>query len=190
MEAVRVGRPCSTCSLPQDKRDEIEQDLLFRNQPVSNVSNARGISPQSLRRHLRHHLRPQLRQALARSEMNLTGLVERVVDIADGARDARLDAEDAGDGRGAARAAEAELRALLVLLSRLGVTDTAVGEALRQSEQFAAAVGQASRRDARVGQAVVARLSANGAHELAQGLSDSVPDLLAASDRMPVGTRE
>lgn len=121
--ARRTGRPCLVCT--HGEREGIERDLLLGG-TFRGVARHWGISSDAVRRHVHGHLQGVLQENI----LGATGtvgveLAERVREIAESARDVRLDAE--ADPRTAIAAGRAELDALAVLADRLGVTkaDTA-----------------------------------------------------------------
>ena len=118
------GRSCSICG--GGDRQAIDT-ALAQGSSVSLLSQQFGVGRDSVYRHLKFHLRPALRAAMKQApEFRPSALVARIADVADSARDARVQAYAAGNSNLGARLGDAEVRALQVLVERfkLGHDDT------------------------------------------------------------------
>lgn len=126
---ARVGRPCTICTSAD--RDAVERDLLTGG-TFRGIARRWGLSSDSLRRHVEGHVTAALRNDIIDASGTAgVELATRVLDIAESARDVRVDSES--DGRTAIAAGRAELEALTVLADRLGVKTAEVAENVRDS---------------------------------------------------------
>lgn len=169
METKHLGRTCEVCRA--DERAAIEGMLLAGSSFRRISRQFPPISEQSVSRHCANHLGPEMAQALRISgAVRTSDLIERLGSIADDAANLRATAIANGDVLNALRAGEAETKALVVLLERLGISETQTIDLLAAGEKLAISVGQATRRNPAVGTAVAERLHALGSHEDAEVL--------------------
>lgn len=127
-----MSRPSTITTHPQ--REAIERALVSGQQPITLIAAQYGISRDSIHRYKHSNLAPALRNALkASSSSSTVSLLERVLNLADDALQARLQLQASGHHVASIRAGEHELKTLAVLLDRLGVTDTDTVHALRQA---------------------------------------------------------
>ncbi len=139
-----AGRYCSICY--NGRRAEIE-GALMSGLSVQLISRRFAVSDDSLYRHTSRHLGPEVREALREGNAIRVGdLLRRVMDVADGARAARLDAAAAGNHPAAVRAGDGEMRALSVIFDKFGVDDEGVADLLDQGEALAIAVQRLIKR--------------------------------------------
>jgi predicted transcriptional regulator len=127
-----MSRP-SIISIHPD-REAIEHALVSGQIPITQIASQFGISRDAIYRYKQGSLAPALRDALkASNSSSVPSLLERVLNLADDALQARLQLQASGHHVASIRAGEHELKTLAVLLDRLGVTDTETVEALRQA---------------------------------------------------------
>jgi hypothetical protein len=94
-----------------------------------------------LYRHTRFHLRPALRAALREAPgFRPAALVVRIADVADSARDARVQAYSAGNAALGARLGDAEVRALETLIDRFKIDHDNAADELRDANALADAL--------------------------------------------------
>lgn len=134
-------------------------------------------SRDSIRRHVLHgHLAPDIAEQVARSHgLDSAAVAQRIADVAQRAREAGLEALEAGDRAGVLRAGDAELRALSAL-SGLGVElerDAFVADGVRD---IARAVFVLARSNPAVAEAVAVQLDSMGRTELAEDLLEQIPE--------------
>jgi len=168
VEKTKTGRPCKTCS--SQMRAEIES-LLVAGVSVSVVSRRFSLSPAGVYRHLSAHLSPVLRAVLRGTEGVSTGtLLQRIADVADSARQARISALENGATTTALRAGDAEIRAITVLSERFDLSDVDVIDQILEGELLARAVGNIARNNPTIAHSMIAELRASGADTLADAL--------------------
>jgi hypothetical protein len=101
-----------------------------------------------------------------------------MADVADSARRVRLAALDAGSHNVALRAGDAELRAVMTLLDRFGISDLNVISDLEKATELARAFAHVGRWHPDFGELTAKRLEATGHDELADLVrSTAVPSL-------------
>lgn len=166
------GRRCTVCAHPD--ADRITADLRSGASVTGIVRRLEGtsapLSRDALYRHLKAHANEREGQLQIMNQPPALTIARRIGDIADAARAARTGAYAAGNLHGGARAGDSELRALIALADRLGVTHDDVIEDVDEMVALAKAVGQAARRSPAVGEAIALRLEANGQQEIADEL--------------------
>jgi hypothetical protein len=101
-----------------------------------------AISTSSLSRHAQQHLAPALRAQARDSPVAPTDLLLRLIDVADSARSARLEAEATGTPVQRTRSADLEVKVLQSLLGQYGVNASSTGQALQDAERLVRAVGR------------------------------------------------
>lgn len=127
-----------------------------------------GISTDSIYRHLRSH-EPLEARAETPETVNVpvaAELVERLIESADDLRRARRVASLNGNILGLTRASDSELRVLVTLIDKLGITNTEVAEDLRNTEGLVRAVASLTNAQPEIGKAVAAELAKSGFVEL------------------------
>jgi hypothetical protein len=134
------------------------------------------LSRDALYRHLKAHANEREASLQNMEQPPALSIARRIGDIADSARAARAGAYAVGNLHGGARAGDSELRALIALADRLGVTHDEVIADVDHMVALAVAVGQAARRSPALGDAVATRLDANGQHDLATELRSHYPN--------------
>lgn len=160
-----VGRPCSVCS--HAGRWEIDAELIS-GASVTQIARRFGISTDSAYRHLRSHVAPAARDALlGPGSLPAADLAQRVLDVADAARDLRITAVTSGRRGDALKAMGSELKALGTLSERLGVTDSDVLAELNQLSTLVTALARLMRRSPDVGAALALELRDDGHLDLA-----------------------
>lgn len=120
------------------EREGIERDLLMGG-TFRGVARHWGLSSDAVRRHVHGHLQGALQEEI----LTATGtvgmdLAARVLEIAESARDVRLDSE--ADARTAIAAGRAELDALAVLADRLGIRKTEIADSVVDASDLVKAV--------------------------------------------------
>ncbi len=123
----RGGRLCATCS--HADRLAIDADLLSGEVSIRGVAGRWGLAPESVRRHARRHLDADaLAAATALRGLPALSVLLRLQDVADAARETRLDAEERSDHRTALQAARVEAGVLATLGERFGVRELVARE--------------------------------------------------------------
>jgi hypothetical protein len=169
-----VGRPCSVCSMQPSRRAEVES-MIETGIAVSIVSTRFAISKSSLYRHINAHASGVARELNAVAYAAApTAFMARLAEISDDMRTLRRGAVASGNVMAATRAAEAETRALIALVDKLGVESTSISESLGELGQFASAVAQASRQDPEIGEFLASVLDKNGHSDIAAQLRTSI----------------
>jgi transposase-like protein len=157
-------------------RDAIERALLD-GRAITRVAAEFRVSASSLYRWQAQHLAPQLREAMRTHERsNASSLIDRIASIADDSLHARRELLANGQLVSATRAAEAELKAIAVLLDRLGIDSSETLEQLRDGEFLARAVGAVSRAHPLFATALADKLTELGAEGIADALRSSIPE--------------
>jgi len=142
--SIPYGRACSVCSHPE--LPDIDA-ALSEGVEIARLVRRFSLGRDALYRHVRLHLAPALREHLGSSpDFSAATLVERIADIANSARAARVEAYGIGNRPEGIRAGDAELRALAVLSDRfkVGSDEVAaqVSEAAALGRAFRAVAGQ------------------------------------------------
>ncbi|WP_435092807.1 hypothetical protein [Clavibacter michiganensis] len=167
-----TGRPCTICTSPL--RQDIE-GALVEGDRVSRVALAFGVGPDAIRRHLVKHVSPQVLDAMREVEgLNPSTIVGRLQELVDAARDARDVATDRGNIAAALRAGDAELRALVVLADRFGVTSDSVAQDLSSAGDFAQTIGRVSSQSLEAGHLLADALEQVGHRVYADELRKSI----------------
>lgn len=156
--ARRTGRPCLVCN--HGERDGIERDLLLGG-TFRGVARHWGLSSDAVRRHVHGHLQGALQEDI----LTATGsagldLAARVLEIAESARDVRLDSE--ADARTAIAAGRAELDALSVLSDRLGIRKADISDSVQDASDLVQAVATVARDNPEVLDLLALGLEARG----------------------------
>lgn len=160
------GRVCTICGGPD--RSEIDS-ALTQGSSVTQLSQQFGVSRDSLYRHLKFHLRPAMQRALkAAPAFRPAALVVRIADVADAARDARVQAYAVGNARLGAQLGDAEVRALQVLAERFGVDHDSATEDLRDAEALADALVELMPRAPRLAELLAELLDRQERPDLAE----------------------
>ena len=143
-----TGRQCRVCASGAEVRREVDGMIIngssFRaiaHRYEFDLGPGAGISRDSVRRHFLSHASTDVRNSLAESaEVSAASLVGQIHDIAEDARDLRVELQAAGKTRESLRAADSELRALTTLVVRLGITDADLIAAVKETEDLAFAL--------------------------------------------------
>ena len=109
---------------------------------LSEISGSFGVSSSALSRHSQSHLRRDLQRLGADTAYSPVSLLERLGEIADAARTARLRAQDGGSATQHARATDVELKAISALMTTYGVTSLTVIQMMADAEQLTHAVAR------------------------------------------------
>ena len=169
-EDKNLGRPCNVCR--SFKREEIEE-AIYASQPISQISRRFTVSTHSLYRHIRNHAAPALQEAFrASTQISTSSLVLRMSEIADSARDIRLNASTDDQKL---KAGAVELKTLQTLFTRLGIEHEMMLQLVRDTEVLARVVGELSRRNQGFGEALIEHLAKEGADDMASVLASHVP---------------
>jgi hypothetical protein len=121
---VSVGRNCLVCfsSDRQAIEDACTAGISFR--VIANEYARGSISESSVQRHWRNHTTAQIRIATGIEYLSEpSDLLERILEIADSARNTRRSAEMSGNAASVTKASDTELKALTLVGDRLGVRD-------------------------------------------------------------------
>jgi hypothetical protein len=124
---MTVGRSCRVCFSSDRKliEDAIAAGMSFR--AVATEYADGSISESSIQRHWRNHVAAQFRSDTEIEYLTEpSDILDRVLEIADSARNTRRSAEATGNAVSVAKASDTELRALAVAMDRLGIRDTNV----------------------------------------------------------------
>jgi hypothetical protein len=156
----QLGRPCSICNsrFKREINQAIESGIS-----ISVLSEKFEFSRSSGYRHAHHHLHPDPGViSLAEYAEVTTNLLDRFAEIADDMRNIRRAAVAAGNTANAVKAADQELKTLLVMSERMGVDDTRVQEVLSQFRAVSFASLRVMEKHEKVGQAIIAQLETDG----------------------------
>ena len=163
-----VGRNCSVCSSGADVRRGVDTALMT-GQSFRAISQQFDLSPDSVRRHLLNHVSEDVKAALAESQsVDGTGLVLRIAEIADAAKETRQRLTQAGKDRDALRAGDSELRAVATLVTRLGISDSTLLDALEEADHLVYSVASImrARPELGFGELLVQEFKERGADDL------------------------
>ena len=120
------------------EREGIERDLLMGG-TFRGVARHWGLSSDAVRRHVGGHLQGALQEEILTATGSVgLDLASRVLEIAESARDVRLDSE--ADSRTAIAAGRAELDALAVLADRLGIRQADISDSVQDASDLVTAV--------------------------------------------------
>lgn len=159
------GASCRVCA--HDALGEIDA-LLAHGASITELSRRFGVSGDSLYRHLRWHLRPALADSIKRSpEMRPAALVERLAEIANDARDARRAAYASGNAWLGARLGEAEMRSLVALADRFGISHDDAANDARDAASIARVLGDLARTVPGIADALAGAFARDDRHDLA-----------------------
>lgn len=132
---------CSICNSPE--REAVDQALLEGVELRVIVGQHSGsISTSALSRHTQRHLQPALRDAARDTPAAPVDLLQRMVDLADDARAARIRARDTGTPSAQARSADLEVKVLQALLGQYGIDSGATVTAMADAEKLVKSVGR------------------------------------------------
>lgn len=160
---------CSICNHP--RRAEIEAGLLEGVELRVLVGQHSGsISTSALSRHTQQHLQPALREQALDTPAAPTDLLQRLAEVADDARAARIRARDSGTASAQARAADTETRVLFGMLQTLGVKDTSTITAMAEAEKLAHAVGRFALANPMAAHALILEIKNQGLDDFGQQL--------------------
>lgn len=163
---VKRGRPCEVCK--SLKRKDLEE-ALYSHVPISQISQRYAISCDSIYRHIRNHAAPALKKSFKATEsMNAASIAQRMLEIANAARDVR---ENAVSDSVALRAGAAELQTLQVMANRLGIAHESMMETVEGSLTLGRTIGELSKKHPGFGELMVQELSDRGAENMAAALS-------------------
>lgn len=169
------GRSCSTCS--HSELGEIDAALVAH-VPIAQLVQQFGVSRDSLYRHLKFHLRPAIQQTLTSTPSTRPlALVERLAEIANDARAARVSAYAAGNPALGARLGDAETRALDSLADRFRITHDDVAADRTKVSQLARALDVALEESPELAALVADALDAEGLSEMASAMRADLPSI-------------
>jgi hypothetical protein len=172
MEQNRVGRPCTVCASPH--RAAIE-GAAIDGERISRISRAFEVYPDSVRRHLYAHVDLKVKEALRTVEgLSPAVVVMRVQEIANSARDLRDAALEKNNIPAALRAGDAELRALVTLADRFGITSDTVARDLQAADDVFNAVGSTAMKSVEAGELLADALDQLGHKVFAETLRASI----------------
>lgn len=148
LQGYRGGRLCTVCH--HADRRAIDADLTAGESSIRGIAGRWGLAPESVRRHARRHLDADARAA-AIALRGIPGLsvLLRLQDVADAARETRLDAEERSDPRTALQAARVEAQVLATLGERFGVRELVardLAEPLAEAEALVRVVALTARQ--------------------------------------------
>jgi hypothetical protein len=107
----------------------VEADILSGEISIRGVAGQWGLAPESVRRHARRHLdAAALAASTALRGIPALSVLVRLQEVADAARETRLDAEERHDSRMALQAARVEAQVLATLGERFGVRELVAHE--------------------------------------------------------------
>lgn len=159
------GRACSVCSHPE--LPEIDA-ALSEGVEIVRLVRRFSLGRDALYRHVRLHLGPALREHLSSSpEFSAATLVERIADIANSARAARVEAYGIGNRPEGIRAGDAELRALAVLSDRFKVGSDEVAAQVSEAAAIARAVRSVAANRPELGEALALAFETDDRPDLA-----------------------
>jgi hypothetical protein len=142
---------------------------------ISRISRAFEVYPDAIRRHLYSHVTLEVKEALRTTEgLSPATLVMRAQEIANGARDLRDDALHQNNISAALRAGDAELRALITLAERFGITADTVARDLRAADDLADAVVSTAANAPEAGALLADALEQRGHLVFAENLRKSI----------------
>lgn len=164
------GRSCTVCAHPAV--GDIDAALVAHT-PIARLVQQFGVSRDALYRHVRFHLRPALQQIITETpDTRPLALVERLADIANDARAARVSAYAAGNADLGARLGNAETRALDSLAGRFRITHDDVAADRAKVAKLARALDAALEQSPELIALVADALDADGLADMAAGLRD------------------
>lgn len=168
-----VGRSCSICSSGTDVRRGVDSALMTGSS-FRVIAQQFEVSPDAVRRHLLNHVSDDVKSALAESQsIDGTGLVLRISEIADAAKETRQRLTTTGKDRDALRAGDSELRALTTLVMRLGISDSTLLESATQAVELGFSLISLMRTypELELGALLVEELRDRGSDELADSFA-------------------
>lgn len=163
-----AGRPCLICSNPN--RASVETQIVA-GVPIARIARQLGINSSSVYRHISAHLAPELRASMRNSAgLDTTALLGRIADIADDSLRARHTAMEAGATATALKAADGELRAINVLMDRLGIDNTETIELLAEARRVVLAIGHFAVHHPASAEPLIELIEQRGSEDLADQL--------------------
>lgn len=169
------GRSCTVCS--HAELGEIDAALVIHT-PIAQLVRQFGLGRDSLYRHVRFHLRPAIQQTITSTpDTRPLALVERLADIANDARAARVSAYAAGNAALGARLGDAETRALDSLADRFRITHDDVATDRAKVAKLARALDVALEQSPELGVLMADALDAEGLSELAADFRADLPTI-------------
>jgi stage V sporulation protein SpoVS len=172
------GRRCEVCSLPAKIRTRIE-GALAEGQAFSRISRTLTEAPSrdSIRRHvLAGHLPAAVQEVVERAHgLDALAVAGRIADGARRAREAGLEALEAGNVSLALKAIDTEARTLGMLAS-LGIQREYDADLALGTRDIARAALVAARQHPGVGEAIAAELDRVHRGELADDVRDQIPE--------------
>lgn len=178
------GRPGRLCTLCNHAKSALIDARLAAGEPIATLAADFRFSESAVYRHRSRHLsRTILREARASAQIGTADLVGRLSEALDDLTAARTAALLTGQGAQVIRAASAEVRAVEVLLDRLGIDSTEVARELREAEDLAHAVATAVRARPSLAQPIAAGLRARGHDEAADALDHLAATAVATTER-------
>lgn len=161
------GPKCTICTHPQL---ESIQAALMAGTGVVEISGSYGVSTSALSRHTQQHLQPALREQARDTTAAPADLLQRLVEVADDARAARLRARDSGTPSAQARATDVEIKVLQSLLGHYGIDSGATVVAMAEAEKLAHAVGRFALANPLAAQVLILEIQKQGLDEFGQQL--------------------
>lgn len=167
------GRSCSICA--HDELGEIDAALVVHT-PIAQLVRRFDVSRDALYRHVRYHLRPAIQQTITSTpDTRPLALVERLADIANDARAARVSAYASGNAALGARLGDAETRALDSLANRFKIDHDSLSADRTKVAQLARALDTAVEQSPELGAFMADALEAEGLTQLAADLRADLP---------------
>jgi hypothetical protein len=185
--ARRSGRRCTVCA--HADRAKIETALSSGEFSIRGIARQWGLAPENMRRHVRGHLAPDLREQMESVQgLSALSIADRLLNIADAARDIRLQADDAGDDRLALAAGRAEEATLTTIAERLGVTTADAMGDLRDAHDLLSAFRFLSREQPAVAHQVADALEQRGRAVWATSIRDGAQKIHNQHSRKAVAS--
>ena len=132
---------CSICNHPES--EAISGEILAGVELRAIAARWDGsISTSALSRHAQRHLAPALRDAAQGTPAAPVDLLQRMVDLADDARAARIRARDTGTPSAQTRSADLEVKVLQALLGQYGIDSGATVAAMADAEKLVKSVAR------------------------------------------------
>jgi hypothetical protein len=165
---------CSICNHPH--ANEISADLIAGVEYRAIVQKWDGaVSSSALSRHSQRHLALTLRdQAQARGTAAPVDLLQRLVEVADDARAARLRLRDSGTASAQARATDVEVKVLQSLLGQFGIDSKATVAAMEDAERLVRSVAKFSTAHPAASADLIREIRSQGLADFADQLEEIV----------------
>lgn len=133
------------------------------------------LSTSALSRHAQRHLAPVLReQARDTTSAAPTDLLRRLIDVADSARSARLEAEATGTPVQRTRSADLEVKVLQALLGQYGIDASTTAQALKDAEKLVHAVARYATSNPTAAGALIREIKNQGLEDFGHQLEERV----------------